>query len=179
MELGLHAYAYCSLPYPEFPLQPFPHPTEVSKNGGKLNIGDSTSCRRPKLSEASFSVRNKSYFYNINHLSGSHLKLCTTRKRCQGNPPGKPSFFFFPAARASLICANINTFPRQKGGREVGRREAGTNPQVLRTTVLSLQLFECEQRLKQMSQMDIEPEDTWGWCMIALHINSTRTAFGP
>lgn len=47
-------------------------------------------------------------------------------------------------------------------GEEEGRREAGPNPQVQRTTVLSLQLFECEQRLKQMSQMDIEPEDTWG-----------------
>lgn len=54
MELTLHAYAYCFLPSPEFPLQPSPHLTEVSKNGRKLNVGDSASCRRPTLSEASF-----------------------------------------------------------------------------------------------------------------------------
>lgn len=54
MDLALHAYAYCSLPYPEFPLQPSPHLTEVSKNGRKLNVGDSTSRRRPTLSGASF-----------------------------------------------------------------------------------------------------------------------------
>lgn len=28
--------------------------SEVSKNGRKLNVGDSVSCRRPTLSEASF-----------------------------------------------------------------------------------------------------------------------------
>lgn len=125
MELGLHAYAYCSLPYPEFPLQPFPHPTEVSKNGGKLNIGDSTSCRRPKLSEASFSVRNKSYFYNINHLSGSHLKLCTTRKRCQGNLPGKPSFFFSQLLEPPWSVQILIPFRgRREGGRWGGERQA-------------------------------------------------------
>lgn len=82
----------------------------------------------PCFQRSLLSARSKSYFYNINHLAGSQLKLCTTRKRCQGNPPGKPTelffFFPFPAARASLICANINTFPRQKRGREGGERQA-------------------------------------------------------
>lgn len=139
-------------------MQPSLHLTEVSKNGRKLNVA---VMQEIHTFRGIFSlVKSKSYFYNTNPAS-SQLKQCTTRKRCQGNPPGKPTkLFFFPAA--FLICANINTFPgRREGGREVGRRETGTNPQVLRTTVLSLQLLECKERLKQMSQMDIEPGDTW------------------
>lgn len=124
-------------------------------------------------------VRSKSYFYCINHPAGSQLKLCTTKKTL----PRKPSWktkkvfsFFFSAARASWICANINTFRRQKGGRWGGERQA----QIPRCLEQKYSPFGClNARLKQMSQMDIEPEDTWEWRMIALHINSMRTAFGP
>ena len=80
---GAHSSCICifPLPYQEFPLQLSPNLTEVSKNGRKLNICDSTrhTGGDPMLLEAAFVSRERITLYKINHPASSQLRLCTPR----------------------------------------------------------------------------------------------------
>lgn len=110
-----------------YPLPRIPHAilwVKFLKTAESLTSVTACHAGDPRFQRPLLLVKNKSYFYNINYPASSQLKWCTTRKRCQGNPPEKPTklFFFFSLMLEPPWSVQILIhFPgRRRGGREGG-----------------------------------------------------------